>query len=273
MNYINVTFSFQPLHPWTDILVAYLSEINFDSFEEQTYGINAYISKSDFDRYKIQAICDALECQIDFQCHEVQQDNWNAKWESSFEPIIIDHFCGIRANFHSPLEVDYELVITPKMSFGTGHHSTTAGIIKAMRTLDMKQQNVLDMGCGTGVLAILAEKMGAKSVLAIDIDDWAFRNAQENIRQNNSQCIHLKKGGSDAIEGNFDIILANINRNILLNDLGTYSSHLNSQGTILLSGFYDTDLEILTQEAHKHSLDYHSHFSHKQWTVAHFTKP
>ena len=272
MNYISVSFYYQPLQPWTDILVAYLSEIYFESFVENNSGMDAYIEEHYFDTKSIDRICKSLQCPIKYQFQRIEQENWNTKWETSFEPVIIDHFCGIRADFHSPLNVEFELVITPKMAFGTGHHLTTSGMIKSMRSMNLKSQKVLDMGCGTGVLAILAEKMGATSILAIDIDEWAYQNAKENIQKNNCQYIQLEKGGSEKIEGVFNCILANINRNILINDLSTYATHLDNNGVILLSGFYESDLDKITKEANSNALAYESHFSQDNWTVARFKK-
>ena len=272
MNYITVRFYYQPLQPWTDILVAYLSEIKFEGFIENNLGMNAYIKENHFNDEVIQTICNSLDCSINYQSQRLEQENWNAKWESSFEPIIIDRFCGIRAHFHEPLNVQHELIITPKMSFGTGHHYTTSGMIKALKNVDLTNQKVLDMGCGTGVLAILAEKMGSKHIVAIDIDEWAYRNAIENCQQNNCRYIQIKKGGRDQIEGLFNIILANINRNILIDDLSRYSLHLEKNGTILLSGFYESDLGLIKDEANAHSLTYESHFSQQDWVVARFTK-
>ena len=166
-----------------------------------------------------------MDCKIDINHKVIKQENWNAKWESDFQPITIGNKCGIRADFHEPLEVDYEIIITPKMSFGTGHHATTYGMIEAMIRLDFQEKKVLDMGCGTAVLAILAHQLGSNKVVAIDIEEWAYNNALENISMNGSSNILVHKGGKEKIEGEFDIILANINRNILIQDMYAYSSH------------------------------------------------
>jgi len=249
-----------------------LSELNFESFEETTEGIIGYILEQDFNKAQIQDICDQLDCNISFSSRTVEQENWNAKWESSFQPIIIDDFCGIRADFHDSIDVKYEIIITPKMSFGTGHHSTTEGMIKAMKHIDFNGKTVLDMGCGTAVLAILAEKLKAASVLAIDIEEWAYNNAIENTQKNNCQSIEVQHGGSEKIQGDFEVILANINRNILLADMGTYANHLKAGGLILFSGFYESDLELIKQEATQHHLEYSQHFSIKNWVIATFRK-
>ena len=272
MNYNQVIFSFKPLEPWSEILIAYLSELKFESFEETSDGIIGYILENEFSKEDIQGICERLDCPISFDYKTVDQENWNSKWESSFKPIVIDDFCGIRADFHAPIDVDNEIIITPKMSFGTGHHSTTEGMIKAMRHIDFEGKNVLDMGCGTAVLAILAEKLNAKSVQAIDIEEWAYKNAIENAGKNKCKAIEVLFGGSEKIEGDFDIILANINRNILLSDMGVYAAHLKSDGLILFSGFYEKDLNIIKAEATIHKLDYIQHFTIKDWVITTFRK-
>lgn len=272
MNYTKVIFAFQPLEPWSEILIAYLSELNFESFEETSEGIIGYILENDFDKAHIQQICEKLDCPISFTNETVKQENWNSKWESSFEPIIIDDFCGIRADFHDSIEVENEIIITPKMSFGTGHHSTTEGMIRAMRYIDFEGKKVLDMGCGTAVLAILAEKLGANSIQAIDIEEWAFKNAIENTQKNDCEQIDVFFGGSEKIEGNFEVILANINRNILLSDMSIYSTHLKRNGLILFSGFYQSDLDLIKEQASKNNLDYIQHFCIKDWVISTFRK-
>lgn len=272
MNYVNVRFFYQPLQPWTDILVAYLSDEDYESFTENDLGLNAYISEDKFNENTIKSICDSLDCSINFEIQQIKQKNWNAQWESSFEPVIIERFCGIRAHFHAPLDVMYEIIITPKMSFGTGHHFTTSGMIMALNDIILMNQRILDMGCGTGVLAILAEKMGSKDIVAIDIDEWAYHNTLENCQQNSCKHIQVKRGGSEQIEGIFNVILANINRNVLIKDLSKYSTHLEINGIILLSGFYESDLEQIKNEANTHSLYYESHFNQNDWVVARFIK-
>ncbi|MBL6657206.1 MAG: 50S ribosomal protein L11 methyltransferase [Flavobacteriales bacterium] len=272
MNYNQVIFSFELLEPWSEILIAYLSELNFESFEETSEGIIGYILENEFSKDDIQEICEKLDCAISFDYKTVGQENWNSKWESSFNPIVIDDFCGIRADFHSQIEVENEIIITPKMSFGTGHHSTTKGMIKAMRHINFESKNVLDMGCGTAVLAILAEKLNAHSVQAIDIEEWAYKNAIENTQKNECNNITVLFGGSEKIKGDFDIILANINRNILLSDMSIYASHLKADGLILFSGFYEKDLDIIKDEATIHKLDYIEHFTIKDWVITTFRK-
>lgn len=273
MKYKEVIFSFRPLNPWSEILIAYLSELDFESFENIKEGVRGYIKQDDFNLSDIKKICNQLDCKITINHKVIKQQNWNAKWESDFQPIIIGKKCGIRSIFHQPLEdVDYEIIITPKMSFGTGHHATTYGMIELMLGLNFFDKKVLDMGCGTAVLAILAEQLGAKKVVAIDIEEYAYNNALENISINKSSQIVLHKGGKEKIEGNFNIILANINRNILIKDMNAYSSHLNENGLILFSGFYEQDLELIKYEANLQRLKYIGHNSKNNWVTAKFKK-
>ena len=272
MKYTEVLFSFQPLQPWSEILVAYLSELEFESFEEIENGVKAYIKESDFNLSKIQTVCNQIECDVSIDHQTIEQQNWNSKWESDCQPITIGEKCGIRADFHLPLEVEHEIIITPKMSFGTGHHATTYGMMESMLNLDFNAQRVLDMGCGTAVLAILAEKLGSLDIQAIDIEEWAYNNAIENSKMNACKHIEVCQGGEEVIRGNFDIILANINRNILLEDMHSYSSHLVSKGLILFSGFYEQDLDLIKEEAKRQKLEYISHSAKNKWVTAKFQK-
>ena len=272
MKYREVTFIYQPLKPWSEILVAFLSELDFETFEEIKQGLRAYIKEDNFNFSKINSICKQLKCKIDIKHKVIIQENWNEKWESDFQPIVIGNKCGIRADFHEPLNVKYEIVINPKMSFGTGHHATTCGMIDAMLHMDFKEKKVLDMGCGTGVLAILANQLGSKKIDAIDIDDWAYNNALENIRMNSSSNIVVHKGGKEKIEGDYDIILANINRNILIQDMYEYSCNLHQNGLVLFSGFYEQDLYLIKQEANRQRLKYISHNTKNNWVTVKFKK-
>jgi len=272
MNYYKVIFNFYPLHPWTEILLAFLADIDFESFEENDNGLVGYIAQHIFNQQKVDNICQRLDIKISTQTLLIKSQNWNAKWESDFNPILIDQVCGIRADFHSPLNVQHEIIITPKMSFGTGHHATTEGMIRCMLSLDFNQKKVLDMGCGTAVLAILSEKLGSNNILAIDIEEWAFTNAKENIEKNQCQHINLKLGGAEQIEGNFDVILANINRNILLQDIPIYFKHLNSNGLLLISGFYEQDLDLILEKTKPYLLNYITHTTLNKWVTAQFKK-
>lgn len=221
-----------------DLLIAQLSDLGFDAFEETETGLEAYIAADNFDE---KAVKELLQDQVYTQTNIAKQ-NWNQLWESNFEPVQVDDFVGIRAGFHAPIQgVTHEIVITPKMSFGTGHHATTYLVMKAMQDLDLEAKKVLDFGSGTGILAILAEKLGAQSVLAIDNDDWCIENSIENLAINQTQYIRVEKADSAALSDQFDIILANINKHIILANMENLGNALKKGGTILLSGLLVED--------------------------------
>jgi ribosomal protein L11 methyltransferase len=272
MAFKQINLKFEPLSPWSDILVAFLSEQDYDSFEETDNGLKAFIDSDHFSEVKLQKVLSDVDVSIHYELEDLKQENWNAKWESNFKPVVIDKRCGIRASFHSPLDVEHEVVITPKMSFGTGHHSTTFGMMKTMMDLDFTDKTVLDMGCGTAVLAILASKLKANKITAIDIDEWAYTNSLENIQINQVKNISVLEGGSEHITDKFDIILANINRNVLLNDMHIYSDAMKMKGDILLSGFYTEDLPLITKMANQCGLSFISNSHHNNWVTAHFKK-
>ncbi len=221
-----------------DLLIAQLADLGFDAFEETEEGLHAFISSVDFDDNALKA----LLLEMPYAQTEIPKQNWNQLWESNFEPVQVEDFVGIRAGFHQAIEgVIHEIVITPKMSFGTGHHATTYLVMKAMRDLDVKAKSVLDFGSGTGILAILAEKLGAKSVLAIDNDDWCIENSLENLAINQTQVIRVEKADSAALLDQYDLILANINKHIILENMDHLGKALANEGTILLSGLLVED--------------------------------
>jgi ribosomal protein L11 methyltransferase len=221
-----------------DLLIAQLADLGFDAFEETEEGLHAFISSVDFDENALKA----LLLEMPYAQTEIPKQNWNQLWESNFEPVQVEDFVGIRAGFHQAIEgVIHEIVITPKMSFGTGHHATTYLVMKAMRDLDVKAKSVLDFGSGTGILAILAEKLGAKSVLAIDNDDWCIENSLENLAINQTQVIRVEKADSAALLDQYDLILANINKHIILENMDHLGKALANEGTILLSGLLVED--------------------------------
>jgi len=254
MNYIETTIIVDSKIIDTEIIIAELADIGYESFLTDVNLIKAYIQESDFEERKLYEVIEKYSL-TNISHFIIGRENWNQQWEASYEPVIIDDFCYIKAPFHISLpNFENELIIEPKMSFGTGHHQTTVLMIKAMRTIDFCNKAVLDMGCGTGILAILAKKLGAKSVLAIDIDNWAIENTLENTVLNNVSDITANVGDINDIAGSFDIILANINRNILLRDIEKYTQSLNTNGIILLSGFLNSDNQIIEEEANKHGL-------------------
>lgn len=232
-----------------DILIARLGMIGFEGFEEGSDFLLAFIPEKDFDETAAREI--ATACGTPFSRERLAPVNWNEEWEKSFQPVIIDDFCGIRASFHAPLRgVLHEILITPKMSFGTGHHATTALMIEAMRDTDFKDKTVLDFGTGTGVLAILAEKLEARDVLAIDYDDWSIDNARENIAGN--QCTRIRLRQSDRLEagyGRFDVLLANINRQVILANMAAMEQQLAPAGVLIVSGLLRDDFEVMAKEA------------------------
>lgn len=246
MPYIAYHFTVTPPQPGSEILMACLGELPFESFDSTDTGFTAYIREQDDTGLNLE---DFLldDFTFTYTTERIEDNNWNEEWEKNFEPIVIDDKLTIRAPFHSPSKTRYELIIMPKMSFGTGHHQTTRLVCRQMMELELIGKSVLDMGCGTGVLAILAAKLGAKKVLGIDIDEWCVENSLENCRENGYPEIEIKKGGVELLDaaGKFDVILANINKNILKTQMNAYS-HCSGPGTkLLLSGFFTTDVEEL----------------------------
>lgn len=251
-SYLEFTFKIKPLQPWNDILMAELIEIGFDSFTEEHDGILAYIQEDLFieDNLKSVDLLNSSDVEITYEYKAMPNINWNEEWEKNFSPINIDEKVLIRAEFHESQGMPYEIVIQPKMSFGTGHHATTHLMIQQMYDMDFQDKKVLDMGCGTSVLAIFAKQRGAADTLAIDIDEWSVENSKENAERNNV-VLDIELGTADNLgKEKFDIILANINRNILISDIPTYVSVLEDGGQLLLSGlcFFDVDdiLEVCT---------------------------
>ena len=253
-NYLEFNFKIEPLQPWNEILMAELIEIGFDSFTEEYDGILAYIPKDLFQEKELKEInlLQNPDIKISYTFEEMPNINWNEEWEKNFSPINVEDQVSIRAEFHDDQNLAHEIIIQPKMSFGTGHHATTYLMIQQMLDMDLKNKTVLDMGCGTSVLAIFAKQQGAGKTVAIDIDEWSVENSIENAARNNVE-LEISQGTAENLGSeNFDIILANINRNILISDIPTYVSVLNSGGQLLLSGlcFFDVDdiLEVCTEQ-------------------------
>lgn len=253
MNYVEVSFLLDPILPAREVLMAELAELGFESFVESEEGLTAYIQQPDWNEGLLEGLMTSsiTDLKMSWEVKTIEATNWNAEWEKSFDPISVDGACLIRAPFHE-IQGDYKFVITiePKMSFGTGHHATTHLIISEMLQMKWEGLDVLDMGSGTAVLAILAEKMGARDIDAIDIDEWAFENAEENAKRNDCTKIRCLLGGAELLgDKKYDVILANINRNILLRDMNLYRAVLKDGGKILFSGFYEQDVIELEKVA------------------------
>jgi ribosomal protein L11 methyltransferase len=246
MNYIEVTIHVRNKE-LQEILIAELSEVGYYGFAEEEDLFKAYINEEDFNEGLLKSILG--NNQIVYKLNTIEEQNWNQLWESNFEPITVDDFVGVRASFHQPIEnVQHEIIITPKMSFGTGHHATTWMMMKAMQSLDFSGKSVFDFGTGTGILAILAEKLGAAEVLAVDYDVWCIENATENLETNDCSKITLMKGDTANVMQQFDIILANINRNIIEDNFRWLAENLKPGSTLLLSGLLTEDeLPIVKQ--------------------------
>lgn len=228
-----------------------LAELGYDGFQQEEEILRAYVAEERFDRLALESVLGSFE--VGYAEQRLPERNWNEEWEKNFEPVVVDNFCAIRAHFHKPVTgVKHELVITPKMSFGTGHHATTFMMIRAMAELDIRGKRVLDFGTGTGVLAILAERLGARSVLAIDNDDWSIANAEENIEANGCKQVKVSKMNSlSEVNGTFDVLLANINKHVILAEMGAMGQHLVEGGVILLSGLLEDDYKDIENEAVK----------------------
>jgi len=273
MNYLEYNFTVKPLQPGVEILIAELGFAGFESFVEHEEGVLAYIQKEEWNETILSdvQILTTSEFDIDFDFKEIEQINWNEEWEKNFSPIVVDNMCSVRAPFHEKSNVEYDIVIEPKMSFGTGHHETTFMMIQHMLTMDFKGKSVLDMGCGTAVLAILAEKLGATKLTAIDIDNWCYLNSLENVERNSCEQITVLEGDASLLGvESYDVIIANINRNILLEDIKTYVKSLNKKGILLLSGFYNHDIEAIETECSKYMLKLNGKLEKNQWVSLKF---
>lgn len=278
MKYTAVNFVSLDIQDWQkDLLIAELGDIGFDTFQDKDKGFSAYVPSANLDLQALETVLlsNAVDYTIDYEVQDIEDQNWNKLWESNFNPIVVDDLCYVRATFHeSKPDFPYEIVIDPKMSFGTGHHQTTSMMLSYILENDFLDKEVLDMGCGTGILAILASKRGAKTVLAVDYDDICVDSVIENSQLNALSNIEALLGSKEVIAGkSFDIILANINRNILLDQMSTYADDLRVGGELYLSGFYEEeDLPILRQCCDDLSLDYVSHKVMDKWCAARFIK-
>ncbi len=278
MKYLEITFNTQPCNETTnDVLSALAGEIGFESFEEYENGVKGYIRQVLFCEEKLNEMIREFPLPntgINYKIEEVEEKDWNEEWEKNyFQPIVIGNRCVIHSTFHQNIPAaEYDILINPQMAFGTGHHETTSLIISELLEADLKGKSLLDMGCGTSILAILAAMRGANPVTAIDIDDWCVENSKDNIRLNRIHTIQVELGDASALDGkgDFDIIIANINRNILLNDLHLYTRCMNHGSEIYMSGFYVEDIPSIRKEAEKQGLSFVHHREKNNWAAVKF---
>ena len=280
MKYLEFIFRTTPCtETANDVLSAVLADAGFESFLERPDGIAAYIQA---DLYKEENLQQAIAdyplpgTDITYSYTEAEDKDWNEEWEKNFfQPIVIGDRCVIHSTFHQDVpQAEYDIVINPQMAFGTGHHETTSLIISELLDTDLQGKRVLDMGCGTSILAILARMRGASSCTAIDIDDWCVRNSLENIALNHLDGIHVYQGDASSLtdKGPFDVVIANINRNILLADMRHYVARMSQGAMLLISGFYTEDIPTLRSEAERLGLHYTEEREKNHWATLAFTK-
>ena len=279
-DYTKVTFKVTPAEEVaTDVLAALLADEGFESFVTENDGMSAYAPQTAFNADSLAEVLKNFPLEgyeITYTSEDIEGEDWNAEWEKNyFQPIIVDDQCVIHSTFHTDVpKAKYEILIDPKMAFGTGYHQTTCHMIRAILASDMQGCSVLDMGCGTALLAILAKKCGAGEVVAIDIDEFAYENAKENIVLNGTPDIDVRLGGADAIKESdcFDYVIANINRNILLADIQHYAARMHKGSTLFISGFYTDDIEVLKEEAERHGLRYEAFAENNRWAMMRLVK-
>jgi len=266
--YIQITFS-NLLTEQKDILIAQLADAGYEGFEETENGLKAFINKKNY--YKSVLIEISFKYQLQFKENSIENINWNQVWESNFESVVVNDFVSIRADFHEPLKgVEHEIIITPKMSFGTGHHATTHMMIEQMKEIDFKNKTVFDFGTGTGILAILAEKLGAEKIIAVDNDDWSIENAMDNIRNNNCKKISVKKAFDADTGSKSDIILANINRNVIIDNFSSICKQLTHRGILLISGILEKDVDDILYNATAQNLILEKKLIRNNWVSIRF---
>jgi ribosomal protein L11 methyltransferase len=272
MDYTELSIDIIPQHIDSDVLTAMLADAGFESFSEENGIYKAYIQQKLFNQVAVEQILLSIGCTV-FSFSAIADQNWNAVWESNFEPVVIAGRCYVRAPFHDPApQYPYELLIEPQMSFGTAHHETTSQMISLLLDEPLDNKSVLDMGCGTGILAVLAVKLGAISAWAIDNDEWAYNNSIENVQRNNTPAVSVFLGDAEMLNAapEFDVLLANINRNILLRDLHVYRKVLKDNSIVFMSGFYETDLDAIVEEAGKYDIQLTNHIVLNKWVAARF---
>jgi ribosomal protein L11 methyltransferase len=266
--YLGYHFTVEPKELGSEILIAELGELHFESFVESEFGVTAFIQKQLWTTSILDDIfvLNSPQFTISYTIEEIDQVNWNEEWEKNFDPIDVDGKCHVRAPFHPKTNAEYDIIIEPKMSFGTGHHETTHMMIQHLLEIDVTNMKTLDMGCGTAILAILAEMKGAQPIDAIDIDNWCFLNSIENAERNNCKHISVYEGDASLlIDQCYDLIIANINRNILLNDMQSYVDCLNKNGVFLLSGFYEEDIPYIEASCIEKGLKFAKKIQRNKW--------
>ena len=279
-DYTRVKFTVTPNEEVaTDVLAALLADVGFESFVPEEEGMSAYVPQALYDADAIAAVVAAFPLEgfeITYADEFIEGEDWNAEWEKNyFQPIVLGDQCVIHSTFHKDVPAArYDILIDPKMAFGTGYHQTTCHMLRAILASDMNGKSVLDMGCGTALLAILARKHGATDVVAIDIDEFAYENAKENVLLNGVSDVEVRLGGADAIKENdcFDFVIANINRNILLMDIVNYVRCMHSGSQLFISGFYTDDMNVLKEEAARHGLRYLDYAEDNRWAMMRFVK-
>jgi ribosomal protein L11 methyltransferase len=267
-SYLGYHFTVEPKELGSEILIAELEETPFESFAETNNGFSAFIQKNLWNESILNniSILENPAFKISYTVEEIEQVNWNEEWEKNFEAINVDGICHVRAPFHPKTEAKYDIIIEPKMSFGTGHHETTYMMIQHLLETDVTNMKTLDMGCGTAILAILAEMKGAHPIEAIDIDNWCYLNSIENAERNHCKYISVYEGDAALLEGKkYDLIIANINRNILLNDMQAYVDSLNEKGIILFSGFYEEDIPYIDASCKEKGLKFVKKLNRNNW--------
>lgn len=279
MDYIKIEIKITPFEEWLrDVLTAQLTEIGFESFVETDDGFEGFIPEKDFSEEEVINLLKTFEESHTFQLQKelIEEKNWNEEWEKNyFKPLVVADKCVVRAPFHKEYPVlDYEIVIEPNMAFGTGNHETTSMMLETVLENDMRDKSVLDIGCGTGILGILASMRGARKITAIDIDEWSFKGANDNAQINRIENMEVKLGDASLL-GNekFDIIFANIHKNVLMNDLPVYARCLNKNGLLFMSGFYEDDLPDIKSGAAKSELDFVGKKMENNWVAGIFKKP
>lgn len=273
--YLGYHFTVEPKEMGSEILIAELGEKPFESFVESDFGIVAYVKKELWSEDILDDIyiLNSPEFTISYKIEEIEQVNWNEEWEKNFDPIDVDRKCFVRAPFHEKSDAEFDIVIEPKMSFGTGHHETTHMMIQHLLDMDLTGKKTLDMGCGTAILAILAEMKGARPIDAIDIDNWCYLNSIENAERNNCSHISVYEGDASLLEGRkYDVIIANINRNILLADMAQYNECLNPGGDLLLSGFYTEDIQAIDECCQALGLEMIGKYRRNNWVSLRYKK-